>query len=87
MNPQPNQFSRWKYIIIITSVLLSLIYTLPNFYGEAPALQIMSIKSGEADREIGGGWGKLSSENYVQALSSWTLFKSYLDKHFGELTF
>ena len=47
MNPQPNQFSRWKYILIITSVLLSLIYTLPNFYGEAPALQIMSIKSGD----------------------------------------
>jgi len=47
VNPQPNQFSRWRYILIITSVLLSLIYTLPNFYGEAPALQIMSIKSGE----------------------------------------
>ena len=47
MNPQPNQFSRWKYILIITSVLLSFIYTLPNFYGEAPAVQIMNIKSGE----------------------------------------
>jgi preprotein translocase subunit SecD len=47
VNPQPNQFSRWKYILIITSVLLSLIYTLPNFYGEAPAVQIMSTKSGE----------------------------------------
>ncbi|MDB4041912.1 protein translocase subunit SecD [Methylophilaceae bacterium] len=47
MNPQPNQFSRWKYILIITSVLLSFVYTLPNFYGEAPAVQIMTIKSGE----------------------------------------
>lgn len=47
MNPQPNQFSRWKYILIITSILLSFIYTLPNFYGEAPAVQIMTIKSGE----------------------------------------
>ncbi|MDG2252507.1 MAG: protein translocase subunit SecD [Methylophilaceae bacterium] len=47
MNQQPNQFSRWKYLLIITSVLLSLIYTLPNFYGEAPAVQIMSVKSGE----------------------------------------
>jgi preprotein translocase subunit SecD len=42
-----NQFSRWKYIIIITSVLLSLVYTVPNFYGEAPAVQIKPIKSGE----------------------------------------
>lgn len=47
MNPQPNQFSRWKYVVIITSVLLSLIYTLPNFYGESPALQVMPIKSGD----------------------------------------
>jgi preprotein translocase subunit SecD len=47
VNPQPNQFSRWKYILIITSVLLSFVYTLPNFYGEAPAVQIMTIKSGE----------------------------------------
>jgi preprotein translocase subunit SecD len=47
VNQQPNQFSRWKYLLIITSVLLSLIYTLPNFYGEAPAVQIMSVKSGE----------------------------------------
>jgi len=47
VNPQPNQFSRWKYILIITSILLSFIYTLPNFYGEAPAVQIMTIKSGE----------------------------------------
>ena len=42
-----NQTSRWKYFIIITSVLLSLIYTLPNFYGEAPAVQVMPIQSGE----------------------------------------
>jgi len=47
VNPQPNQFSRWKYILIISSVFFSLIYTLPNFYGEAPAVQIMTIKSGE----------------------------------------
>ena len=42
-----NQFSRWKYILIITSVLLSLIYTLPNFYGESPAIQVMPLRSGE----------------------------------------
>jgi len=42
-----NQTSHWKYFVIITSVLLSLIYTLPNFYGEAPAVQVMSIESGE----------------------------------------
>ena len=42
-----NQFANWKYIIIIITVVMSLIYALPNLYGESPAIQIMPIKSGE----------------------------------------
>ena len=42
-----NQFASWKYIIIIITVVMSLIYALPNLYGESPAIQIMPIKSGE----------------------------------------
>ena len=42
-----NQFASWKYGIIIITVLMSLIYALPNIYGESPAIQIMPIKSGE----------------------------------------
>ena len=42
-----NQFSGWKYGVIIISVILSLVYALPNLYGESPAIQIMPIKSGE----------------------------------------
>ena len=42
-----NQFASWKYGIIIITVLMSLVYALPNIYGESPAIQIMPIKSGE----------------------------------------
>ena len=42
-----NQFSSWKYGVIIITVILSLVYALPNLYGESPAIQIMPIKSGE----------------------------------------
>lgn len=41
-----NQYSSWKYILILSSIILSLIYVVPNFYGESYAIQIMPIKSG-----------------------------------------
>jgi len=42
-----NQYSRWQNISILLIVLLSVVYAIPNFFGEAPAVQIMSLKSGE----------------------------------------
>jgi len=37
-----NRYPLWKYILIIASLLVAMIYTLPNFFGESPALQISS---------------------------------------------
>ena len=37
-----NRYPLWKYILIIASFLVALIYTIPNFFGESPALQISS---------------------------------------------
>ena len=42
-----NHSARWKYLLILTTVMLSLIFVMPNFYGESPAIQIMPIKAGE----------------------------------------
>jgi len=42
-----NQYSSWKYILILFSIVLSIIYITPNFYGESYAIQIMPIKSGD----------------------------------------
>ena len=35
-----NRYPLWTYIIIAVSLLLGLLFTLPNFYGESPAVQI-----------------------------------------------
>lgn len=40
-----NRYPLWKYIIIVTAILFGLIYTIPNFFGESPAVQISSIRS------------------------------------------
>jgi preprotein translocase subunit SecD len=42
-----NQSARWKYLLILTTIMLSLLFVMPNFYGESPAVQIMPIKAGE----------------------------------------
>jgi preprotein translocase subunit SecD len=40
-----NRYSWWKYLIIAVALFIGLIYTLPNFFGEAPAVQLSSGKS------------------------------------------
>jgi preprotein translocase subunit SecD len=35
----------WRLVVIGLALLFGLIYTLPNFYGEAPAVQISSLKA------------------------------------------
>ena len=40
-----NRFPLWKYLLVAGTVVLALLYTLPNFFGEAPAVQVSSIKA------------------------------------------
>ena len=40
-----NRYPVWKYAIIALALLVGAFYTLPNFFGEAPAVQVSSAKS------------------------------------------
>lgn len=40
-----NRYPLWKYILVIVSLLIGFIYTLPNFFGESPAVQVSSAKA------------------------------------------
>ena len=40
-----NRYPLWKYLLIALVVVVSIIYTLPNFYGEAPSVQVSPGKS------------------------------------------
>ncbi len=40
-----NRYPLWKYLIILVAILFGVIYTVPNFFGESPAVQISSLKS------------------------------------------
>jgi preprotein translocase subunit SecD len=39
-----NRYPIWKYAIIVIALVVGILYTLPNFFGEAPAVQVSSAK-------------------------------------------
>ena len=39
-----NRYPLWKYITVAVALVFSFIYTLPNFFGESPAVQVSSAK-------------------------------------------
>jgi preprotein translocase subunit SecD len=40
-----NRFPLWKNAIIAIALVFGLLYTLPNFFGEVPAVQVSSVKA------------------------------------------
>ena len=40
-----NRYPVWKYVIIVLALVFGFIYTLPNFFGESPAVQVSSGKA------------------------------------------
>jgi len=40
-----NRYPAWRYALIALAVALAFLYTLPNFFGELPAVQISSAKT------------------------------------------
>ena len=40
-----NRYPLWKYVIVAFALMIGFIYTLPNFFGESPAVQVSSAKA------------------------------------------
>ena len=40
-----NRYPVWKYAIMLIVLLVAMVFTLPNFFGEAPAVQVSSAKA------------------------------------------
>jgi preprotein translocase subunit SecD len=43
-----NKYPGWKYCLLAIIIVVSLIYALPNLYGEEPSIQISSTTAGQA---------------------------------------
>ena len=42
-----NRYPKWKYGLVLVAIFIGLIYSIPNFFGESPAVQIMPTKSSD----------------------------------------
>src|SRR5437868_13023373 len=63
-----NRYPLWKYAILVIALLVGLIYTLPNFFGEAPAVQLSSGKATlKLDRSMTDRVQQILSQAGVQA--------------------
>ena len=40
-----NRYPVWKYVVILIALVVGALYTLPNFFGESPAVQVSSAKA------------------------------------------
>jgi preprotein translocase subunit SecD len=40
-----NRYPLWKYITIAAALLVGLVFTLPNFFGEVPAVQVSPVRA------------------------------------------
>src|ERR1700712_5389982 len=40
-----NRYPAWKYALLVIALIVGFVYTLPNFFGEAPAVQVSSGKA------------------------------------------
>ena len=40
-----NRYPVWKYAIILVALVVAALYTLPNFFGESPAVQVSAAKA------------------------------------------
>ena len=54
-----NRYPIWKYAILVVAVLVGVLYTLPNFFGEAPAVRMIDGQPAFPDEVPEPGWREL----------------------------
>jgi preprotein translocase subunit SecD len=44
-----NKYPAWKYAVIIITTVIAFLYTIPNFFGESPAVQVSGLRTNKVD--------------------------------------
>ncbi|HWQ95462.1 MAG TPA: hypothetical protein VN418_08225, partial [Gammaproteobacteria bacterium] len=47
-----NQYPLWKYLLVLVLVVAGALYSVPNLYGEDPALQVSPTRTTKVDNAI-----------------------------------
>ena len=65
-----NQYPAWKYLLIAVSLLIAVIYALPNIYGDDPSVQVSPIRSATVDANVLLSLEKSLESKDISTLSS-----------------
>jgi len=44
-----NKYPAWKYVLIIGALIVAFLYTVPNLFGESPAVQVSGLRTNKVD--------------------------------------
>ncbi len=64
-----NRYPLWKNMMVIIVVAIGIFYSLPNFYGEDPAVQISGTRGVQADTTVLANVQQLLIKNHLDAKS------------------
>ena len=62
-----NRYPVWKYAVLVVALLVAIVYTLPNLFGESPAVQAPAqavARSGALLGRPGAGDGVFDHHEY-----------------------
>lgn len=64
-----NQYSLFKYVLVLVVVLVGVFYSAPNLFGEDPAIQISSTRSAKVEQAVLGDLEALLTRHAITAKS------------------
>lgn len=64
-----NQYSLWRYLLLISLIVLGVVYALPNLYGEDPAIQVSSKQSAALPEDLSDNVKKGLVSQHIPVLS------------------
>jgi len=76
-----NRYPLWKYLVIAAAVVLGVIYSLPNVFGEDPAIQISATRTTKVDS------GTLARVEQILQQAKLTYIGSLLDEQGVKIRF
>ncbi|MFM7295403.1 MAG: protein translocase subunit SecD [Burkholderiales bacterium] len=44
-----NKYPAWKYVLIVGALIVAFLYTVPNLFGESPAVQVSGLRTNKVD--------------------------------------
>ncbi len=67
-----NRYPLWKYLIILVALFAGIVFTIPNFFGESPAIQISPLRAtAKVDVELLNKVDSLLADNGVDVQAAY----------------